>query len=87
MFHCCLLWPNFNYGYLSRESFVSFFLVNSLMLGGNKRPYILKQTDSLYLQFCLSMYDLLLPPSIQALNILDEYILTLTRTLSQNNVS
>ena len=38
------------------------------MSGGNKRSYILKQTSSLKLQVCLSMYDILLPPGITGLN-------------------
>ena len=34
---------------------------------GSKRSYILKQTWSYWLQVCLSLYDLLLPPGIKRL--------------------
>ena len=38
-----------------------------LMLSGNKRSHVLKQTCSEKFQVCLSTYDLLLPPSIKGL--------------------
>ena len=40
---------------------------NPLMSGGNKRPYIIKQTCD-QPDVCLSTYDLLLPPNIKGLN-------------------
>ena len=43
--------------------------INSLMLGGSKRSYLLKQTSSFNLKVCLSMHDLLLPPSIEGLTL------------------
>ena len=42
-------------------------IVNPLVPGGNKRPYIFKQTCSFYVQVCLSMYDILLPQFIKVL--------------------
>ena len=39
--------------------------LNSLMPGGNKRPYILIQTSKQDFQVCLSMYVLLLPPALK----------------------
>ena len=39
------------------------------MTGGNKRPCILTQTCSFYLQVYLSTYDLLLPPGIKGFKI------------------
>ena len=44
-----------------------FLRVNSLMPGGNKRSYVLKQTCSFWLQLYLNTYDLLLSPGIKGL--------------------
>ena len=39
--------------------------LNTLMLGGNKRSYILKQTSTFFMQSKFRRYDLLLPPIIK----------------------
>ena len=41
--------------------------LNPFIPSGNKRSYILKQTCSFYMQVCLSMYDLWLPPGTKEL--------------------
>ena len=40
-------------------------IFNPFKPGGNKRAYILKQTCSLNLQVCLSVYDILVPPGVK----------------------
>ena len=40
------------------------------MPGDNKRSYVLKQTCSFWLQVSVSMYDLMLSPGIEGLNLL-----------------
>ena len=42
-------------------------IVNPLVPGGNKSPYIFKETCSFYVQVCLSIYDILLPQCIKVL--------------------
>ena len=51
----------------------SFTGINPLILGGNKRSYVLKQTCNLQVQVCVSTYDLLLEPGIKGLNITDTF--------------
>ena len=51
----------------------SFTGINPLILGGNKRSYVLKQTCNLQVQVCVSAYDLLLEPGIKGLNITDTF--------------
>ena len=48
---------------------------NALMPGGNRMTYIFKQTCSLKLQICLSMYDLLLQLGLNQLFLDDNFIL------------
>ena len=43
--------------------------VKTLMSGGNKKSYVLKQTCSFQLQVCLSAHDLLLPLGIKGLKL------------------
>ena len=49
------------------EFFSFLVMINRLIPGDNKRPCTLKKTYSFQRQFCLSISDLLLPPSIKSL--------------------
>ena len=40
-------------------------IFNPFITGGNKKAYIFKQTWSLKLQICLSVYDVLVPPGLK----------------------